>query len=97
MASDDPGKLVEITYVDRLEFRQEWEPAPDRFMGLPVYADLAQTTHITLRGRSTDRWYRRYPHPFDGDQHLVWRSVGGGSVAPECIVRALSAAEQLQS
>lgn len=94
MASDDPGKLIEITYVDRLDYRQEWKPAPDRLGGLPVYADLAQTTQVTLRGRSTDRWYRRYPQWFDGDQRFVWRSVGGGSVAPECIIRALSAAEQ---
>lgn len=74
--------LVAITNIDQLDLNQEFTPG--------VRADLAQTTHITFHGRSTDQWYRRYPHPFESDQRRIWRSVAGGTPAPTFIANALN-------
>lgn len=75
------GRLVEMVYVDRLDFDQDWRPG--------VRADTAQTTHITLHVKSNELWYRRHPSSFDSDRRLIWRSVSGGTPAPGTIARAL--------
>ena len=81
------GRLVEMIDVVQLDRDQEWQS-----LGMPVVADLATTTVMTLTGRSTDQWYRRHPQGFDTDQRRMWRSVAGGTPAPANVVRALDAA-----
>lgn len=54
-----------------------------------VYADVAETEYCDLHGRSVDRWQRRYPGAFDSDRRRIWRSVAGGTPAPDLVRRAL--------
>lgn len=58
-----------------------------------VYADVAETEYCDLRGRSTDRWYRRRPGPFDSDRRPVWRHLGSGTPAPSLVRRTLDEIE----
>jgi hypothetical protein len=94
------GRTVEIMYVDSVERDQddpygpfEWDAQRQRWYTLRR-ADVAQTTHHTLRGRFTERWYRRLPYGFD-NRRPVWRSASGGTPAPSHIVAALNAALHL--
>jgi hypothetical protein len=48
------GRTIEITDVGRVERGQEWKPATGP-SGVPVLADIATTTHYTLRGKFTLR------------------------------------------
>lgn len=74
-------KTIAILTVSSFSSNEEIRPG--------VFADVAQTEYCDLRGRSTDRWYRRRPGPFDSDRRLVWRHLGGGTPAPGMVCRAL--------
>lgn len=96
---DDYSRLVEVLQVDAIEYDQ-----PDPYARLvwrdghwtsDERADYATTTQITLRGRSTDRWYRRYPYGFRTARPR-WCSLAGGTPAPGIVVRALDAIEALR-
>lgn len=97
---DDYSRLTEILSVDVLELDQDYPFGPFTWDGATWRtvrrADLATTTHITLHGRSTDRWYRAMPFGFDRRQP-GWRSLDGGSRAPDSVVRALTAACEARS
>jgi hypothetical protein len=91
------GRTVEIIYVDRVDRDQDHPHGPFHWDGqrwrTTVRVETAQTTHITLHGRSTDQWYRRdLRGPFDlGPPRYRWHHTDGGA-APDHIVRALDQA-----
>lgn len=75
-------KTIAMLTVTSFSSREELRPG--------VLADIAETEYCDLRGRSIDRWYRRYPGPFESDRRLIWRSLAGGTPAPGLVVRALN-------
>lgn len=102
MAKDrDPhndGRTVAMLYVDRIDLDQDSPVERFAWNGrewrTETRVETAQTTWVTLHGRSVDQWYRRNIRGWldFGPARYRWRSTDGGSDAPALVARALDEA-----